>query len=173
MPLFVDNDCDLVIPQYSLSLDGSPINDSVVALTIADTIRTGPVTQAANTPIVITSAAHGLSTGQQVVVTQCRGNTAANGVWTVTALTTDTFRLDGSSSNATFLPDAKAKWNLVVPGAASISVAKLVGVNGKYRAVIPCGDLPLVAGKNYLLVIKSANYDDQIERIEAAQVRTS
>jgi hypothetical protein len=53
-------------------------------------------------PIVITSAGHGLSTGNQVAIRECLGNTAANGTWTVTRLTADTFSLDGSTGNGTY-----------------------------------------------------------------------
>lgn len=61
------------------------------------------VTGATNaSPIVITAAAHGYSTGDRVAVEGVTGNTAANGLWTVTALTADTFSLDGSTGNGAF-----------------------------------------------------------------------
>lgn len=51
------------------------------------------------TPIVITKAAHGLATGDTAIVNGHTVNTKANGVWTVTQLTVDTFSLDGSVGN--------------------------------------------------------------------------
>lgn len=52
------------------------------------------------TPIVITSATHGLSTGHLVLIDGVTGNTAANGVFVVTVLTSTTFSLqDGSGNN--------------------------------------------------------------------------
>ena len=62
----------------------------------------GTITAATNaTPIVITSAASsGMSSGDQVVVSGVLGNTAANGTWFVTPLTTTTFALDGSDGTA-------------------------------------------------------------------------
>lgn len=55
------------------------------------------------TPIVITtSAAHGLTTGNQVSISGVGGNTAANGDWVVTVLTSTTFSLDGSVSNGAY-----------------------------------------------------------------------
>ena len=58
------------------------------------------ITAATNaTPIVITSAAHGLSNGDQVDIAYLATNTAGNGVWTVANKTTDTFELSGSVGN--------------------------------------------------------------------------
>ena len=65
---------------------------------------TGVVADASNaTPIVITDVAHGLSTGDRVTVADVTGNTAANGTWTVTVLTADTFELDGSVGNGAYV----------------------------------------------------------------------
>lgn len=61
------------------------------------------ITGASNaTPIVITSAAHGLTTGQNVRITGVKGNTDALGVWAVTVLTANTFSLNGSAGNASY-----------------------------------------------------------------------
>ena len=55
------------------------------------------------TPIVITTGvAHGLATGDEVLIRGVLGNTAANGVWKVTMLTTTTFSLDGSVGNGAY-----------------------------------------------------------------------
>ncbi|MBL9172702.1 MAG: hypothetical protein JNL10_04135 [Verrucomicrobiales bacterium] len=53
-------------------------------------------------PIVITSAGHGLSEGEQVIIDQVEGNTAANGTWTVANPTVDTFQLLNSSGNGAY-----------------------------------------------------------------------
>lgn len=50
------------------------------------------------TPIVVTAAGHGLVTGDQVTITGHTTNTNANGTWTVTKVTVDTFSLDGSTA---------------------------------------------------------------------------
>lgn len=47
--------------------------------------------------IRITSVAHGLQTGDKAVIASVGGTTEANGVWTVTRITADTFDLDGST----------------------------------------------------------------------------
>lgn len=62
------------------------------------------VTGATNaTPIVITTAAaNGLVAGDQVVVAGVTGNTAANGTFVITAVTSSSFELDGSVGNGAY-----------------------------------------------------------------------
>lgn len=62
------------------------------------------ITGATNaTPIVITVAANsGLKSGDRLAVAGITGNTAANGEWTLEAVTATTFRLLGSVGNGTY-----------------------------------------------------------------------
>ncbi len=53
-------------------------------------------------PIVVTAAAHGLETGDRVTIASVGGNTAANGSFTVTVLSSSTFSLDGSVGNGAY-----------------------------------------------------------------------
>ena len=53
-------------------------------------------------PIEITSAAHGLVTGDKVAITGVGGNSSANGTWAITRGDTDKFTLDNSSGNAAY-----------------------------------------------------------------------
>ena len=53
-------------------------------------------------PIVITSVGHGLISGLQVFVSGVGGNTQANGVYTISVLTADTFSLNGSNGNGAY-----------------------------------------------------------------------
>jgi hypothetical protein len=53
-------------------------------------------------PIVVTSPNHGLVTGDVVTISGVRGNTAANGTWTVTRINANTFSLNGSTGNGGF-----------------------------------------------------------------------
>lgn len=54
-------------------------------------------------PIVVTTtSAHNLTTGNSVTIAGCGGNTAANGTWTVTTLTSTTFSLNSSTGNGTY-----------------------------------------------------------------------
>jgi len=62
------------------------------------------VTGATNaTPIEITTgAAHGYTTGQSVLIKYVEGNTAANGLWTITVTSTTTFTLATSVGSGVF-----------------------------------------------------------------------
>ncbi len=53
-------------------------------------------------PIVITSATHGYTTGDVVTIAGVAGNTAANGTWTIIVLTSTTFSLTGSTGNGAY-----------------------------------------------------------------------
>lgn len=65
--------------------------------------ETGSITGATNaTPIVITSASHGLQTGMRVTVASVGGNTAANGTWNITVVNANTFSLDTSVGNGAY-----------------------------------------------------------------------
>ena len=61
------------------------------------------ITGATNaTPISVTSAAHGLTTGDKVVIVNVGGNTAANGLWTVTVVSASVFTLNSSVGNGAY-----------------------------------------------------------------------
>ena len=70
------------------------------------------VTGATNaSPIVVTTAAHGLSTGDVVTLASVGGNTAANGTFRVTVVSSTTFQLDGTTGNGTYTSGGTvAKW---------------------------------------------------------------
>jgi hypothetical protein len=71
------------------------------------------ITGATNaTPIVITSATHGFATGERITIAAVAGNTAANGVFTVTVLTSTTFSLDGSVGNGAYTSGGTAQRGL-------------------------------------------------------------
>lgn len=62
-----------------------------------------PITGATNAgPIVITSVGHGLRNGTKVFISGVGGNTQANGVYTISVLSADTFALNGSTGNAAY-----------------------------------------------------------------------
>jgi PKD repeat protein len=72
-----------------LDLDPAP------SFNVAAATNTGPIE-------ITTSAAHGLLTGQRVSITGVLGNTAANGMFTITVLDTTHFTLDGSIGNGAY-----------------------------------------------------------------------
>lgn len=100
---------------------------------------TGSVTGATNaSPIVITSLAHGLTTGQRVTITGVGGNTAANGTWLVTRIDADTFSLDGSTGNGAYT--SGGTWN----------------VTGLYRVTLTCsGANSYAAGETYQVLVRA------------------
>lgn len=78
----------------------TPLSGSLASLSKIDT---GTITGASNaTPIVVTSAAHGLQTGMSIVVSGVLGNTAANGTFAVTKVNDNSFSLGGSSGNGAY-----------------------------------------------------------------------
>ena len=91
------------IPGDEIRIMGSPAPTSLgqTAVWTSQALQgTKTLTAATNaTPIAITIAGHGYSTGDTVVVTGVGGNTAANGTWEITVTAANTFTLDGSAGN--------------------------------------------------------------------------
>jgi PKD repeat protein len=81
------------------------VDGALEKVTLLD-LTPGPsfnVNLAEGSPIVITTTLpHGLVTGQMVSVTGVQGNTAANGVFTVTAENATQCRLNGTTSNGAY-----------------------------------------------------------------------
>jgi hypothetical protein len=91
----------------NFTLNGSAGNAPYTAGGIWTLVPTsGPamaITAASNsTPVQITSAGHGLVTGQRVTISGVGGNTAANGTWTITVVDANNFTLNGSQGNAVY-----------------------------------------------------------------------
>lgn len=84
--------------------DLSPISVSYTA-----SGSTGSITGATSaSPIEITSAAHGLNTGDTVKITGVGGNTGANGTFTITVTAANKFTLDDSHSSGSY--DGSGTW---------------------------------------------------------------
>jgi hypothetical protein len=91
------------------------------------------ITGATNaSPIVITDAAHGYVTGQQVQVAGVGGNTAANGTWTITVIDGSHFSLNGSTGNGAYTSGGTAA--LVAPtfNFSAADAGKLVTISYVY-----------------------------------------
>lgn len=99
--------------------------------------NTGSITGATNaSPIVITSASHGLNTGTRVTISGVGGNTAANGTFQITNVSANTFSLDGSTGNGAYT--SGGSWH----------------VSGLYDlSFTPTGDNGFAAGSTYSMVI--------------------
>ncbi len=81
------------------------------ATAMGSLLDSGTVTDATQaTPVVITSANHGLSTGAYVTVQGVLGNTAANTTTTVTVVDADTFELDSTVGSGSYT--SGGTWNV-------------------------------------------------------------
>lgn len=83
-----------------------PINTGQNALWTSTIIRGGgmgayitPTSSSNTSPIIITKALHGFFNGDIVCIQSHTGNLAANGVWTVTKITDNTFSLNNSTGS--------------------------------------------------------------------------
>lgn len=98
----------------------------------------GDVSGASNaSPIVITtSAAHNLVTGQTVVIENVKGNTAANGTFAITVVTSTTFSLTGSTGNGTYTGGGKFTSKFSGARTASVNTDPVVSPDGEAVHVI-------------------------------------
>lgn len=114
----------------------------------------GNITGATNaSPIVITSAGHGLNTGTRVKNASVGGNTAANGYFVVTRVDANTFSLDGSTGNGSYT--SGGTWH--VAGLYALSIAATTN-NG------------FAVGKNYSVLVSFAISSTQQAQLMAFQV---
>ena len=90
----------------------TPQITSRATLLTAATART--ISAATNaSPIVVTSStAHGLTTGDRVVISGATGNSAANGTWTITVVDTTRFSLSGSTGNGSYTANS-GNWKVI------------------------------------------------------------
>lgn len=166
---FVDNDNNFWVDGLQLDANSTFINDATLTLSLGHEESTGEITGATNaSPIVITSAAHGLTNGQTVVVSHVEGNRAANGTWVVANATTNTFELQGSTGTGTYTTGGD--WYIGMTGGTSLSVAYVAASNGRYYAILP-STAQAIAGEKYRAIIFCSNYGIQLERIFTALIR--
>lgn len=109
---------------------------------------TGSVTNASNaSPIQITSANHGLTTGARVTITGVLVNTNANGTFVITVVDANNFTLNGTTGNGAY--GGGGVWNVTGLYTASIAAT---GANG------------FASGQTYTVVfnfqISGTNYGD-------------
>lgn len=94
-----------VIDDNTFSLDGATSGGTYDKSGGLAVWRANLITDATNPltgEIVITSVGHGLQTGEEVRIAEVLGNTNANGTYTITRLSADTFALQGSSGSGTY-----------------------------------------------------------------------
>jgi hypothetical protein len=84
-----------------------------------DSSEFGTITNASNTnPCVITSANHGLSSGQQITIQNVQGMTQLNvgAAYTITVLSANTFALDNTNAIPFGIYTSNGNWTLVLAG---------------------------------------------------------
>src|SRR5574344_2667355 len=88
-------------------------SDGSTDFTRLQSYKSYTVSNATNaTPIVVTAVAHGFLTGDKVYISGVGGNTAANGLFTITKIGVDTFSLNDSVGNGAFTTNGTA---IIVP----------------------------------------------------------
>lgn len=116
------------------------------------------VTAATNaTPIVITAAAHGYATGDQITVQGVGGNTAANGIWTITVLSSSTFSLNTSVGNGAYTTGGYVTNRSMMTGLV-IEVTSSVARGGLTGAAANGDDANGVTVQNYGSAIATDAY---------------
>lgn len=116
---------------------GIILPDGSVDFTRLQSYATYTVSNATNaTPIVITAVAHSFLTGDKVYIIGVGGNTAANGVFTITKIGADTFSLDGSVGNGAFSSNGTA---VIYPSADKNLPNKAYVDNGDLKSIVQIG----------------------------------
>ncbi len=106
------------------------------------------ITGATNmTPIVVTSAAHGLATGAVVTIVNVGGNGAAKGTFTITRVSADTFSLNGSIGDGNYTNGGQ--WYQCLASAAALALTD--EGDGLYSVDVD-GSIGLLANVQYVVV---------------------
>ena len=144
MQLYYNNNNIIFLDALQDAVTGSYINDATLKFTLCytGTGYEGEITNITSaTPGVVTSAAHGLSNGDQVAIRKVNGVIAAIGIQTVANKTANTFEMSGTTTTGTFIDtsatDDPAKWYLAVPGLVQLSMSYVSSSNGRYAATVP------------------------------------
>lgn len=144
MQIYFNNDNAILLESLQNVRTNAYINDATLRVTICytGTGYQGTITNAtAASPIVVTSAAHGLSNGDTVVIRKLNGIIEATGVQTVANKTSGTFELSGTTGSGTYVDTSTtedpARWYLAVPGLVQLTMSYITSSNGRYAATVP------------------------------------
>jgi hypothetical protein len=103
----------------------------------AASFESGSVTGATNaSPIVITAAGHSVVTGQAVTVASVGGNTAANGNFVATYVSSTQFSLNSSTGNGAYTSGGTWKTTGLYKVALSGAVLNSLEVGKTYKIVL-------------------------------------
>lgn len=134
------------------SATGVLILKDITSNSLVMTGTTHNIADASNqSPIKITTAdAHGYTTGQLVQISNVGGNTAANGVFTVTVTNTTQFTLNGTSGNGFYTSGGQCSVPL---STSSVSSVELIGevTSGNYAGVLRTDQNSMYEAQIYIL----------------------
>lgn len=156
----------LTLPADTVAYAAADILSSALA---TNGIEVSAATNA--TPIVVTTtAAHGLSTDDEVYIAGCSGNTGANGKFKIVVLSSTTFSLVGSTGNGAWTSGGTVAKQLKLAGLGcrggagiveiqSVTLTKSGGTvtNGQFRVHL-FNAPPTLADDNVALAIASAEH---------------
>lgn len=99
--------------------------------------ETGSITGATNaSPIVITSASHAVKTGQSVTISSVGGNTAANGAFIATYVSSTQFSLNSSTGNGSYTSGGTWKTTGLYKVALAGSILSALEAGVTYTVVV-------------------------------------
>jgi len=131
------SDCLSILNVWDLNTNAIRVTNASHATPIVITTSTElTITNATNaSPIVITtSAAHGYETGDSIFQGGVLGNTAANGTFTITKLSSTTYSLDGTTGNAAYVSGGIAVKASLAHGISDNGIAVVHDVGGNTGA---------------------------------------
>lgn len=99
---------------------GAIVGQATAALTVSGATNATPI-------VITTSAAHNLITGSVVTVAAVGGNTAANGVFVITVLSSTTFSLNGSVGNGAYTTGGTVEFEGVIQTGTGTSEVTVTG----------------------------------------------
>lgn len=170
--LFIGNDTDISIQPFVDASTGLAIDDADLFFTVCEAGVTGVITGATNaTPIVITSANHGLSDNDYVGIVGVGGNTAARGTFQITYIDANSFSLDSSVGNGAFTRGGR--WYKALTD--SIARAVEMPLSGTQYLGVLSGDIGLTEQARYAIVYyATGDYRDQFSAVDiaTAQIRS-
>jgi len=146
----IGNANDVVLSAFQDELTGDVENDVEAYLSLCEYTPhvITDVTDDTVSPIVVTSAAHGLLTGDKATIVNVGGNGAAKGTFTVTRLTADTFSLQGSTGDGDYT--GGGEFYTCIPDASALPLS-LVG-DGEYLVSLD-GQIPLTESQRLVAII--------------------
>ncbi len=122
-------------------------NDVALFASLTNGSAAGVITgaTAATPPVVTTAEAHGLVTGDKVVIRGVVGVYEANGKHTVTVLTTTTFSLDGIVGTGAYAALGTPQVFKCLSGLDAIAFTVVAGQPGQYTALLSTS-IPITKG---------------------------